>query len=102
MANDTFIKDPSSVLPYKFDFKALTNGTGESDWLGTTETISSKTVTAETGITVDSSTITDTSTSVTVRISGGTANHDYRVTCEIVTSAGNTDQRTMLFKVRDR
>lgn len=90
---DTFTKDPSAVLPYKFDW---------SEWLSEGETISAKTVTASAGITVDSSTVTDTNTTVTVILSGGTTGKKYRVTCEITTSASNTDQRTMTFKMEDR
>lgn len=99
---DTFIKDPSAVLDYKFDWKALTNGSGTSDWLASSETISTKTITASTGITVDSSSLTDTNTSVTVWLSGGTAGSDYTVACKIVTSAGRTDERTITIQCRDR
>jgi hypothetical protein len=97
-----FIKDPNAVLDFKFDFAALTNGSGTSNWLATGETISTATVTADTGLTVASSSITDTSTSVTVWLSGGTANTDYDVLCRIVTSASRTDDRTMVIKVRQR
>ena len=34
---NTFIKDPNAVLDYKFDWKPLTNGSGDSDWLDTAE-----------------------------------------------------------------
>ena len=96
------VKDPGAVLDYKFDWKALTNLSGPSDWLSSGETISSKTITAATGITVDSSSITDTNTSVTVWLSGGTDGTDYTVACKIVTSAGRTDERTMTIVVRNR
>lgn len=86
-------KDPSAVLDYKFDW---------SDWLGTGETISSKTITAETGITVDSSSITDSSTSVTVWLSGGTAVTVYKIACLITTSASRTDERTIEIYVNNR
>lgn len=97
-----FVKDPSAVLDYKFDWKALTNGTGSSDWLASGETISTRTVTATTGITVDSSSITDTNTSVTVWLSGGTILGQYTVTCRIVTSANRTDERSILVRVENR
>ena len=99
---DTFIKDPDAVLDYKFDWKALTNGNGSSDWLGSLETIASHTIDADAGITVDSSAQTDTNTSVTVWLSGGTANTEYAVRCEIVTSESRTDERTMMISVRER
>jgi len=99
---DAFLKDPDAVLDYKFDWKALTNGSGTSDWLQSGETIASHTIDADTGITVNSSAQTDTNTSVTAWLSGGTAGVDYAVRCEIVTSAARTDERTMTIQVRER
>lgn len=101
MAN-IFIKDPDAVLDYKFDWAALTNGTGGSNWLASGETISSKTITATSGITVASSSITDTNTSVTVWLSGGTDGSDYLVACKIVTSSSRTDERTITIQGRSR
>lgn len=97
-----FLKDPQAVLDYKFDWKASTNGSGTSDWLASGETISTRTVTVATGLTKDSDAITDTNTSVTVWLSGGTAGTTYKVVCQIVTSAGRTDERTILVKVTNR
>ena len=99
---DTFIKDPDATLDYKFDWRALTNGTGDSDWLAAGETISSHTIDADSGVTVDSSSQTDTNTSVTVWLSGGTADTDYAVRCEVVTSDSRTDERTMTIQCRER
>jgi len=100
----TFKKDPDAVLDYKFDWAASTNGSGDSDWLDTdnSETIASYTITEETGITLDSDSQGDTDTSVTVWLSGGTDGNDYSVACEIVTSAGRTDERTILIQCRER
>jgi hypothetical protein len=98
----SYIKDPDAVLDYKFDWKASTNGTGSSDWLASGETISSHTITEDTGITVDSSSLTDTNTSVTVWLSGGTAGTDYDVACKITTSASRTDERTITIKCQER
>ena len=97
-------KDPDEVLDYVWDFAALTNtveGAAE-DYLQSGETISSKTVTAQTGITVDSSSITDTNTSVTVWLSGGTAGTDYEVEVKVVTSASRTVVRTGIVRVRQK
>lgn len=108
MANkNTFIKDPDAVLDWKFDWAPLTNGNGNSNWLQAGEIISSKTITispsvAATGLTADSSTITDTSTSVTVWLSKGTDYTDYQVACKIVTNAPRTDERTITIQVRNR
>ena len=97
-----FLKDPNAVLDYKFDWKAETNGSGDSDWLDSGETISSKVVTVDDGITKQSDALTDTNTSVTVWLSGGTAGVDYEIACKIVTSDSRTDERTIKIQVRDR
>ena len=97
-----FLKDPNAVLDYKFDWKALTNENGDTDWLDSDETISSKTVTVDDGITKDSDALSDTNTSVTVWLSAGTAGVDYEVACKIVTSASRTDERTIKIQVRER
>lgn len=102
MPDTSFTKDPAAVLDYCFDWKAETNGTGESDWLASGETISSHSVTVESGLTKDSDAATDTNTSVTVWLSGGTDGDDYTVTCQITTSAGRTDERSVTIKVRNR
>ena len=98
----TFVKDPQAVLDYKFDWKALTNGSGPSDWLASSETISSFVITADAGLTVNSSSQTDTNTSVTVWLSGGTDGIEYSLACKIVTSSARTDERTVTISVRNR
>ena len=93
------LKDPSAVLDYVFDW---------TEWLATGETIAVDsetgekliTITADTGITVDSS--TEDAGKVTVWLSGGTAGINYKVACKITTSAGRTDERTIWIKVVDR
>ena len=85
------LKDPSAVLDYVFDW---------TEWLATVETITDYTITADTGITVDSSPELD--GKVTVWLSGGTAGINYKVACLITTSAGRTDERTIWIKVVER
>ena len=85
------LKDPSAVLDYAFDW---------TGWLAAGETITDHTITADTGITVDSSTEDD--GKVTVWLSGGTAGINYKVACKITTSAGRTDERTIWIKVTNR
>ena len=85
------LKDPSAVLEYVFDW---------TEWLATGETIDNYTITADTGITVDSS--TEDAGKVTVWLSGGTAGINYKVACLITTAAGRTDERTIWIKVTDR
>ena len=103
-----FTKDPDAVLDYKFDWKPLTNGTegGISDWLETSETISTRTITiTPTGtgaLTKNSDSLTDTNTSVTVWLSAGVDGVDYTVACKIVTSTARTDERSITVQVRNR
>lgn len=89
----TYIKDPDAVLDYKFDW---------SSWLASGDTISTATVTASSGLTVDSSSITDTNTTVTAWLSGGTAGTKYAVTCHIVTAQDREDDRTVSVLVQER
>ena len=86
----SFVKDPNAVLDYEWDWSA---------WLGT-DTIASHTVTAATGLTVDSSTAT--STAVTAWLSGGSVGASYAVTCHVVTAAGREDDRTATITVQER
>jgi len=85
-----FTKDPDAVLDYAFDW---------SSWLATGETITSYTITEDTGITVDSDSNTD--DTVTVWLSGGIANVRYKIVCHIVTSAGRENDRTFVIHVKD-
>jgi len=91
MLTNQYTKDPSAVLDYAFDW---------TDWLATSETIANHTITADTGIVVDSS--TENAGIVTVWLSGGTAGINYKVACLITTTAGRTDERTIWIKVTDR
>lgn len=86
-----FIKDPAAVLDYSWDW---------SQWLQPSETISTSTMTASPGLTINSNSHTTTST--TVWVQGGTAGQPYTVTNEITTSAGRTDNRTISIRVQTR
>lgn len=88
---------PGDVLDYVFDVAPNTNGrTGAAtDWLASGETISARTVTVTDNITLDSSSITDTSTSVTVWLSGMTAEEVAYVDCQVTTSAGRKRTRRL-------
>lgn len=82
-------KDPDAVLDYEFDW---------SDWLNG-DTIASSTWEVPSGITKDSDTSDDTST--TIWLSGGTAGQKYEITNSIVTAAGRENDRTMIVPVRE-
>lgn len=87
----TFVKDPQAVLDYEFNW---------GEWLGPSEIISASEVIASPGITVDSSSNSD--TAVTVWLSGGTAGQPYTVTNRITTNQGRVDDRTMTIRVAER
>lgn len=83
-------KKAADVLDYRFDFAPKTNGTGGSDWLEAGDTIDTWTVTAATGLTVDSSTREDANTSILAWFSSGTKGRVYKASCKIVTVGGRT------------
>lgn len=88
-----FEKSSGGVLDYTFDFAGYTNGNDDdpnADWLGSSETISSHTVSPGSGITLDSDELVYASTGVRVWLSGGTSGEEYTITCEITTNQGRT------------
>jgi hypothetical protein len=104
-------KDPNAILDYLFDWAALTNARrgAQSDWLGSGDTLSAISVSADSGLTVGDGingaaapAITDAGTSVTVWLLGGTAGTTYDVRCRVTTVAGRTDDRTLRVQVMER
>lgn len=91
MPVESITKDPHAVLDYVFNW---------SDWLQDGDTIVSRVVTVGTGITKDSD--SESAGIVTIWLSGGTHGSDYLVACEITTTLGRTDERTMNIRCRDR
>lgn len=86
----TVLKDPAAVLDYGIDWSAWLNG----------DTISTSTWTVPSGITQASE--SETTTTATIWLSGGTAGTDYLVTNKIVTHGGRTDERTIKISVTNR
>ena len=97
----TYERTTTAVLDYKFDLAPLTNGRddGGSDWLQSGETISSYTVTSsDVDLVIDSSSITDSGTSITIWLSGGDITDTvYYVDIHVVTSDGREDDFSMRF-----
>jgi hypothetical protein len=92
MAFQTFTKDPNATLDYVWDW---------SKWLTPlSDTISAVTFTAETGLTVG--TTSHTGTTATVWLSGGTADTSYNVVCHITTTGGRTNDRTATVKIAEQ
>jgi hypothetical protein len=84
-------KDPSDVLDYEVNW---------SRWLQPGETLVSRTVTVDTGITVDSSVLG--SDKVTIWLSGGTVGTSYRIACRVTTNQFRTAERTFRIQVEER
>jgi len=84
-----FVKDPQEVLDYQVNW---------SDWLDT-DTISTSAFVVQTGITKDSS--SNTTTTATVWLSGGTNGSRYVITNTITTSDGRTAERSFIIKVSE-
>ena len=88
---DSYIKDPNAVLDYQWDW---------SSWLPSDDAIASATITADAGLTVNSS--SNTESTATAWLSGGADGQSYRVTCRIVTADGRTDDRTITILIRQQ
>jgi hypothetical protein len=87
----TWSKDPNAVLDWSFNW---------SRWLAESEVISSAEIEVEDGLTKDSQ--SNTATTATVWLSGGTLGVTYQVTCRVTTNQGRTDERTIGIRVTDR
>jgi len=91
---NSFVKDPQATLDYLVDWAA---------YLGT-DTIATSTFTVDAGITVGTGlqAPSNTPTSATVWLSGGSVGQTYKVVNKIVTAAGRTDERTFMLSVQNR
>ena len=88
---ETWLKDPQAVLDWTWNW---------SDWLQEGEEVASTSSTISPGLIIDE--MTNTSTTITVWISGGTVGNPYRVTVQVVTNQGRTDERSALIRVTNR
>lgn len=93
--NNKHTKDPDSVLDYVFNWRPA-----EKPCLVEGENITTYTITADPGITVDKDSKDD--GLVTVWLSGGEIGQTYRVACLINTDAGRTYERTIWIKVAEK
>jgi len=87
---ERYTKDDDAILDYKVNW---------ADWLGV-DTIVSSDWTVPTGITEEAA--SNTTTTATVWLSGGTIRNTYIVTNRIVTAAGRTDERSIRVYVAER
>ena len=85
-----FIKDPNAVLDYKWDW---------TQWLSSGDTITSGVVSITDGdVAINSQ--SNTTTTVTAWISGGTASTEAHLNARVVTAQGRTDDRTIVLKIQ--
>lgn len=85
-----FTKDPDAVLDYQVNWFR---------WLIEGDFITAVAFDPDSGITVEDSSFTDTTT--TVWLSGGTVGVTYKVVCHITTDAGREDDRTLQIAVKE-
>ena len=87
-----YVKRAAEVKDYKIDWsdRLLVNGVAG-------DTISTSTWVVETGITKDSD--TNTTTSTTIWLSGGTAGVEYTLTNRVVTAQGRTHEESFLVTI---
>ncbi len=95
MALARIAKDPQAVLDYTIDW--LTEG-----WLVSGDTLSQSLWSADSGITIDSTSIDVPNGKTTVWLSGGTVGTTYKVTNSITTTGGRKDDRTLEIVVQER
>lgn len=88
-----FVKDPDEVLDYQFNFAAQM--TVDSDTITGTPTVA---ITPSGELALDSQ--ANSTTTVTVWLSGGVAGTTYKVECNIATVGLRTWSRTIKMKVR--
>lgn len=89
--SNKFTKDPSAVLDYTVDWE---------DWLCTGDTISTSDWTVPDGITEDSD--SNTTTTATIWLSGGSDGVMYTVVNRIVTASARTDDRSLEITVEEK
>lgn len=89
-----YVKDPADKLDYLVDWAA---------WLASGETISAVEWTVQTGLTKSvSPASSNTTTSATVWLEGGTAGAKYDVACKVTTNQSRVAERSFTVQVEDR
>jgi hypothetical protein len=94
-----FTHDPNASLRYGFDWAA-------EGWLPVGDTIVTSTWSITKAVAGDNTLVlsvsTHDSTTTAIRATGGTVGNDYQITNHIVTSAGDSDDRSHILKCRER
>ena len=89
-------KDPDSIIDYGINWSDAVVGS----WLATGETITTSTWIVTTGLTSVSE--SNSTTATAIFLSGGTIGETYTLTNRIVTSAGRTEDRSMLINCQEK
>jgi hypothetical protein len=84
-------KDPDATLRYGLDLR---------DVLAGGDAVQSVTISAQTGVTADQPTVSG--STVLCRVAGGTVGQPASVTLRWVTAQGDTDERTLHFRITQR
>lgn len=87
----SFKKDPDASLRYTIDWSA---------WLGSDTIAGAPAWSVDAGITLVGS--SNTTTTATVTLSGGTEGTTYKARCRVTTAAGDVDDRTIEITVETR
>jgi hypothetical protein len=86
-----YVKDPGEKKDYAIDWAAH---------LATSETISTSTWVVQTGITQTTPAPSNTTTTTTIWLSGGTEGTEYRITNHVVTNQGREFERSFTVNVQ--
>lgn len=80
---------PGASVPVKFDFAALTNGNGATNWLNSGEQVATAVVSADTELAISDETLEDTSTSKQFFVNPATdiVEGDYEAECTVTTNS---------------
>lgn len=89
-------KDPDSIIDYGTDWGNAEYGS----WLADGETIVTSSWVVPTGLTSVSE--SNTTTETAIFLSGGTVGETYTLTNRVTTSAGRTEDRSMLIKCSEK
>jgi hypothetical protein len=91
--DSSYIKDPAARLPYTWDW---------TPWLAEiSDTIDSATVAVPDGLTAVGERIVD-GGFVTQKVEGGTIDDTYRMVCQIATTGGLIDERSIYLTISNR
>lgn len=89
---DTFTKQPVEVLDFDIDC---------ADWISEGDSVVSAASVADTGITIDSTSITSNGEVVKVWVSGGTTGTTYKIETTMTTEDGRVKQHEFRVKVKN-